>query len=159
MGRNAIQAIGFVLSGMVLMGLIVWFTMPSLMLVKCRSTLGYDETVMKLGEEVRQKPDWKVLVVNDYRKATEAFGSIERTGSINICNPRYASRILANDSDRGVTAMMPLAIGVYEDKQGQVYISRMNFKLVGMMFGGTIAEVMGTAGKDVGDIVKSVAVE
>ena len=145
------------LAGMVLMGIIVWFTMPSLMLIKYRSDLTYDETVSKLSETVQEKPDWKVLAVHDYQKATEAFGTIERTGSINICNPRYASKILANDADRGVTAMMPLAIGVYEDKQGQVYVSQMNIQLMGMMFGGTIAEVMGMAGKGVGEIVKSVA--
>ncbi len=159
MGKNVIQAIGFVLFGMVLMGIIVWFTMPSLMLVKCRSTLDYYGTVIKLGEAVQEKQDWKVLEIYDYKEGTKKFGTIERTGSVNICNPRYASKILANDSDRGVTAMMPLAIGVYEDKEGQVYVSQMNLQLMGMMFGGTIAEVMGMAGKDVGDIVKSVAVE
>ncbi len=154
---NTIKAIRWMLTGMVLMGIIVWFTMPSLMLIKYRSDLTYDETVSKLSETVQEKPDWKVLTVHDYQKATEAFGIIERTGSINICNPRYASKILANDADRGVTAMMPLAIGVYEDKQGQVYVSQMNIQLMGMMFGGTIAEVMGMAGKGIGEIVKSVA--
>ncbi len=153
------KAIGWMLVGMVLMGGIVWFTMPSLMLLKHKSSLTYDETVNKLNEVVAMKPDWKVLVVNDYQKATEAFGSIERTGSINVCNPRYASKILANTKNCGVTAMMPLAVGVYEDREGRVYVSQMNFKLIGMMFGGTIAEVMGMAGKDVGEIVKSVAAE
>jgi len=76
---------------------------------------------------------------------------------MNICNPRYASRILANDSDRGVTAFMPLAIGVYEDKQGQVYVSQLNVGLISMMFGGTIADVMGVAGKDLNEVVASVA--
>ncbi len=31
----------------------------------------------------------------------------------------YASKILGNVADRGVTAFMPLAIGVYENKHGQ----------------------------------------
>jgi len=36
---------------------------------------------------------------------------------------------------------MPLSIGVYEDGKGQVYISQLDVGLMGMMFGGTIAEV------------------
>ena len=157
MNKSAIRAAGWVLVGMLLMGLIVWFTMPSLMLIKHKSTRSYDDTIAVLGEALKTKPDWRVLTVNDYQKSTAAFGAIERVGSMNICNPRYASRILANDTDRGATAFMPLALGVYEDKEGQVYVSQLNVGLIGMMFGGTIADVMGTAGKDLNEVVASVA--
>jgi len=76
-------------------------------------------------------------------------GPIDKVGSIALCsNPRYASRILADANNRKVTAFMPLAIGVYEDGKGQVYVSQLDVGLMGMMFGGTIAEVMGVAGKD-----------
>jgi hypothetical protein len=51
---------------------------------------------------------------------------------------------------------MPLALGVYQDKHGQVYVSQLNVGLVGMMFGGTIAEVMGMAGKDISKVVETV---
>ena len=159
MSKSTLRAAGWVVVGMLLMGLIVWFTMPSLMLIKHKSTLGYDDTVAALGESLKQKQDWRVLTVNDYQKTTAAFGTMERAGSLNICNPRYASKILANDADRGVTAFMPLALGVYEDKQGQVFISQLNVGLLGMMFGGTIADVMGNAGKDLNEVVASVAAQ
>jgi uncharacterized protein (DUF302 family) len=141
---------------MVIMGLIIWFTMPLLMLVKLRSKLTYDETISVLGENLKKKQDWKVLVVNDYQKSTEAFVTLERVGSVNICNPRYASKILADDKNRGVTAFMPLGLGVYEDRKGQVFVSKLNIELLGKMFGGTISEVMGTAGKDLNEVVNSV---
>lgn len=157
MSKSILQATGWVLVGMVLMGLIVWFTMPSLMLVKHKSNRSYDETVAALSETLKKKQDWRVLTVNDYQKNTAAFGAMERAGSMNICNPRYASKILANDADRGVTAFMPLALGVYEDKKGQVFVSQLNVGLLGMMFGGTIADVMGMAGKDLNEVVASVA--
>ncbi len=157
MTGNTLRAAGWVLVGMVLMGLIVWFTMPSVMLIRHKSDRSYDETVALLGEALKKKQDWRVLTVNDYQKTTAAFGALERVGSVNICNPRYASKILANDADRGVTAFMPLAIGVYEDKNGQVYVSQLNVGLLGRMFGGTIADVMGMAGKDLNDVVASVA--
>lgn len=156
MNKSALHAFGWVLFGMALMGVIVWFTMPSVMLIKHRSNLGYNDTITALTEALTKKPDWKVLTVNDYKKSTAAFGAIENTGSMNICNPRYASKILANDADRGVTAFMPLAIGVYEDKKGQVYVTQLNVGLLGMMFGGTIADVMGKAGGDLNDVVASV---
>jgi len=156
---NVLLAVVFVLIGMVLMGLIVWFSMPSLMLIKHKSTLSYDETVTSLSENLKKKQDWKVLTVNDYQKSTEAFSTLERVGSINICNPRYASKILADDKDRGVTAFMPLGLGVYEDKRGQVIVSQLNVGLLGMMFGGTIAEVMGMAGKDIKEVIGSIRIK
>lgn len=152
-----VSAVGGVVVGMVLMGLVVWFAMPSMMLITHKSSRGYDDTVAALSEALKTKPDWRVLTVNDYQKSTAAFGAMERVGSMNICNPRYASKILANDADRGVTAFMPLALGVYEDRNGQVYVSQLNVGLMGMMFGGTIAEVMGMAGKDLTAVVTSVA--
>ena len=156
MSMTALRAAGWILVGMVLMVLIVWFTLPSLMLIRHKSSRNYDDTVAALSEAVKNMQDWRVLTINDYQKSTAAFAPIERVSSMNICNPRYASRILANDADRGVTAFMPLAIGVYEDRKGQVYVSQLNVGLLGMIFGGNIAEVMGTAGKDIDEIVATV---
>ena len=150
------MSIVWVLVGMALMGLIVWFTMPLLMLVKHKSKLSYDETVTALSETLMKKQDWHVLSVNDFQKSTKDFVTLERVGSIDIFNPRYVSKILADDKNRGVTAFMPLDFGVYEDKKGQVFISKLNIWLLGKMFGGTISEVMGTAGKDLSEVVNSV---
>ena len=157
MTKGALHAVGWVVVGMALMGLIVWFTMPSLMLIKHKSNRSYDDTVAILSEALKKQQDWRVLTINDYQKSTAAFGAMERVGSMNVCNPRYASKILADDANRGVTAFMPLAIGVYEDKKGQVFVSQLNVGVMGLMFGGTIADVMGMAGKDLNEVVASVA--
>ena len=129
------MAVPWVLVRMASMGLVVRFTMPSLMLVKRKISRNYEDTISALTEALKNKQNWVVKVVNDYQASTSNFASIERVGSMNICNPRYASKILAKDADRGVTAFMPLALGVYEDKQGQVYVSQLNVGLTGMMFG------------------------
>jgi len=155
MRQQTRQAIFWLLIGMALTGGIVWVAMPAMMIVRQPSPHGYDETIARLSQSLAAMADWRVLAVNDYQEATAAFGTIERTGSVNVCNPRYASRILADDSDRGVTAFMPLAIGVYEDRQGQVFVTRLNVGLVGRMFGGTIAEVMAMAGTDLERVVSS----
>jgi len=48
---------------------------------------------------------------------------------------------------------MPLKLGVFEKKNGQVYVSELNIGLMGIMFGGTIAKVMLVAGKDMKEII------
>jgi uncharacterized protein (DUF302 family) len=82
---------------------------------------------------------------------------LSRIGSIALCNPRLSSRILADDGNKRVTAFMPIEIGIYEDKSGQVYISELNVGLLGKMFGGLIAEVMSHAGKDIKGIIAAAA--
>src|SRR4030042_6351170 len=155
MATNALLLIGGVLIGMLLIGLVVWFTMPSLMWIKHKSNRSYDDTLSILSEDFQKKLDWQILKITDYQESTANFGAMERVCSVNVCNPRYASKILNNDQNRGVTAFMPLAIGVYEDRKGQVFVSQLNVGLLGMLFGGTIGHVMSMAGKDIREVVAS----
>ena len=150
-----VQTIGWILLGMILMGLIVWVAMPKMMLVTRKSRRGYAATLAALDEAVKGKADWKVLAVNDYQQATAPFAALDHVGSVNVCNPRYASTILSADTNRIVSAFMPLALGVCEDRKGQVYVTEMNVGLMGRMFGGVIAKVMGKAGRDLDEIVAS----
>jgi len=155
MATNALLLVGGALIGMVIMGVVVWITMPSLMLIKHPSKLGYDEALAILNDNLQKKQDWRLVKINDYQESTANYAAMERACSVNVCNPRYASEILMDDANRGVTAFMPLAIGVYEDKKGQVFVSQLNVGLLGMMFGGTIAKVMNMAGKDIKEVVAS----
>jgi uncharacterized protein (DUF302 family) len=156
---NVLLIVVGLLIGMVIMGLIVWFTMPSLMLIKHKSNRSYDDTLAILSEGFPKKQDWHLLKITDYQENTAPFGAMERVCSMNVCNPRYAWQILSDDANRGVTAFMPLAVGVYEDKKKQVFISQLNVRLLGMMFGGTIAKVMNMAGIDLNEVIASVSTE
>jgi uncharacterized protein (DUF302 family) len=62
---------------------------------------------------------------------------------VELCNATYARDILMTNPE--VSTLMPCAWGVYEGKDGRIYISGMNMGLMGKMFGGNIAKVMGTA--------------
>ena len=157
MNNKVTQAALWMFSGMLLMAIIVWFSMPSLMLIVHKSPQNYDNTIATLKEEIAKKQNWKVPAVSDFQKNIQdaGHGPITRVGTVALCNPLYASQILEDDQNRKVTALMPLGIGVYEDKHGQVYISELNVGLLGMMFGGTIADVMADAGKDIKDIIVS----
>ena len=85
--KHAFRAIGWVLVGMAIMGIIVWLAMPSLMLIHNKSVYNYDETVAVLSETVKKEQGWKILKMNDYQEATKKFKSIEPIGSLNIFNP------------------------------------------------------------------------
>ena len=145
---------GFVL-GLLVMAVLVWLLMPRMMFNVYKSPHNFDETVATLKANIDTKADWKVLNFFDFKESIDksGYGPMSRVGSFALCNPRYASRILADDANKKVTAMMPLAIGVYEDVDGNTYVSELNVELLGMMFGGTIAEVMGAAGTDLGEVV------
>jgi uncharacterized protein (DUF302 family) len=147
--------------GCLLMGMIVWFAMPPMMINVHQSKYGFDETIAMVEQAVTARQGWKVSQVFDIQKNILDAGhqDMTRVKIVALCNPHYAYRILSDDEDKVVSTMMPLGIGVYETKDGKVYLSDMNIGLMGRMFGGTIAEVMGDASSDISGIVATVAVE
>ncbi len=145
----------FIALGMLIMGVGVWIMMPKMMLTTYKSKSDFNETVDKLIAAINSKGDWKVTKEFDFQKNIHDAGhnKIEHVGSIAICNPKYASMILSEEPNRKVTAIMPITLGVFENKTGQVFISELNIGMMGMMFGGTITKVMKIAGKDVKEII------
>lgn len=147
----------FILIGMILMGIVVWIMMPKLMMTTHKSESDFENTKTALVDKINVTGNWKVTNETDFQKGIHDsdFEKIEKVGSLSLCNPRYASNILAEEPNRKVTSIMPIAIGVYEDKNHNVYVSQLNLRLMGMMFGGTIAKVMSVAGKDVKEFIAS----
>ena len=152
--------LGFV-AGFLLMGLVVWFVVPAMMINVHESPYGFDETVAAVSEAVASQEGWKVAQIFDIQKNIIDAGHEEmtRVKIVTLCNGNYANRILADDSDKVVTTLMPLGIGVYETNNGSVYMSSMNIGLMGKMFGGTISEVMGDASGDIARIIAGVAAD
>jgi len=140
------------------MGVIVWLAMPPMMINVHKSPYGFDETVAAVESAVTAQKGWKVAKTFDIRQniVDAGYPEMTRVKIVTLCNPHYARRILTNDKDKVVTTMMPLGIGIYETKDGSVYMSEMNVGLVGMMFGGTIASVMGDASKDIAKMMEAV---
>ena len=139
------------LIGFLLMGVIVWMAMPPMMINVHKSPYGFDETVVAVEKAVTSQKGWKVAKVFDIQKnITDAgYEGMTKVKIVTLCNPHYAKRILSEDKDKVVTTMMPLGIGVYETSGGSVYMSEMNIGIMGMMFGGNIAKVMGEASTDI----------
>ena len=117
---------------------------PRLMLREAASPVGVDETVARI-EAAAQKAGWVVVGVQKIDESVRKHGAGEilPVRVVNVCHPQHAATILKEDESRYVSVMMPCRIAVYAKADGKAYISTMNAELLGRLFGGTIAEVMG----------------
>ena len=139
-----IKFISGLLLGAVAMGAAVWVLMPGLMLEVHESKLDFDQTVTAI-EQAYKANDWKVPHIYNIQKTLQSNGYPDVTPIkiLSVCQPDDAYKILSEDANKKVTAVMPCRIGVYQAEDGKTYVSVMNIGLMGQMFGGTIAEVMG----------------
>lgn len=128
--------------GLVVAGVLVWQLMPGMMLVTRPSALGYDETVETL-QATLEREGWSSPGLVDIQQSMAKKG-VEfphRVRIVQLCKAPYAKEVLTDA--RHVSSMMPCAISVWEDDGGKVFVSKMNTGLMGKMFGGVIARVMG----------------
>ena len=132
-----------ILLGMLLTAVVVWRVMPGMMIVTHESKLAFDETVTALESSIGSSSGWVVQGVNDMGASLKKQGRNfdHRVKSIKLCNPIYAERVLQDE--RWASSLMPCSFAIWEDNSGRVFVSKMNTGLMGRMFGGTIAEVMG----------------
>lgn len=142
-----IKNIGFVFLGMVIFaGLMVW-QMPSMMITERESPMEFDETVNRIVANAKNI-GWTVSEPRRIDKSIKKHGGREDilpTALIELCQADYAGKILKDDDARFVSVMMPCTISVYKKSDGKTYIASMNAGLMGKIFGGTIAEIMGNS--------------
>lgn len=141
------KLLSFILGLMVGVGAVVaalFILGPSMMIHEHVSPLGLDETVAKISENAKAE-GWVVAGVKKLDKSVEKHGGgkILPVRLIDLCEAHHAFNILSQDDQRHVSVMMPCTISVYTKDDGKVYVAHMNAGLVGPLFGGTIAEVMG----------------
>jgi len=140
--------IAFLLTGMVvgagLVGLIGWQAMPGMMLTVHESKYADVEQACQALKTAIEAQGWSCPAIRDMNKAMAKHG-VQFDSPIRIvelCKADYAKEVLTTNPE--VSTLMPCAWGVYKGPDGKVYISGMNTGLMGKMFGGTIAKVMGT---------------
>lgn len=129
-------------AGAILTAAAVWALMPRMMIDVEESRLSFDETVLTLQEAVARR-GWVVAGTRDMRKSLARHGRTleRRVKIIELCHPDYARSVLR--TNRELSTLMPCAIGVWEGDDGRTYVSKTNTGLMGRMFGGNVAEVMG----------------
>lgn len=130
------------ISGMIIFGIFMFMTMPSMMIKTLESNYDFDTTVSKIESAIKRE-GWShkgTSSISD-ELAKNNLPLAGRIKTIKLCKAQYAKKVL--DSDKYVSVMMPCQIAVWESDDKKVMISKMNLKLMGKMFGGVISEVMG----------------
>lgn len=142
--RTAILwGIGGVIVGALGSALVMFTMMPGMMLNVHKSRFATVQETCTALEQAIKDGGWSSPATRDMKAAMAKHG-VEFPGEVKIvelCKADYAKRVLTTNPE--VLTLMPCAWGVYEGADGHVYISGMNMGLMGKMFGGTIAEVMG----------------
>ena len=130
-------------AGVVLSMVAAKVLMPRMMIVTRQSRLGFDETVERLSANIGGADGWTLQSVWDMNQSMAKHGVDfpRKVQKLNLCNAGYASEVLA--SERWASSLMPCGIAVWEDDSGGVWVSKMNTGLMGKLFGGVIARVMG----------------
>ena len=131
--------------GALAIAIIGWQTMPGMMLVVHPSKFDTVEETCRQLESAIAANGWQSPGVRDMNASMAKQGvAMQRpVRLVELCNANHAKQVLATNPE--VSTMMPCAWGVYEGDDGRVYIAGMNMGLMGTLFGGRIAEVMGGA--------------
>lgn len=141
-------AVGVVIGG-VLAGMAAWLAAPGLMLTVRPSRLAFAETVAAI-QDAAATHGWKTPKVYDIQKSLIDAGHADaaRVTVLSLCQTDHAYRVLREEANRKVSAVMPCRVGVYQGDDGRVYVAEINSALIGKMFGGTIATVMGEVAEE-----------
>ncbi len=141
------KGLTFIIGAIVGAGLLAaagWKMMPGMMLKEYQSPYGIEETVERISDNAIKK-GWVVADVKPLHKSVikNGGGKLPPVMLVNLCEANHAYNILQDDNNKIVSVMMPCTISVYQKADGKAYIGTMNAGLLGKMFGGVVAEVMG----------------
>ena len=145
LGGKLLWGIAGLVLGVILCGGGMFLMMPKMMLTIHQSRFDtIEETCAQLQKAI-EKNGWSCPAIRDMKTAMAKHGvSFPNNAKIvELCKAEYAKEVLLTNPE--VLTLMPCAWGVYKGPDGKVYISGMNMGLMGKMFGGTIAKVMGTS--------------
>ena len=147
--KKIITSLGLMLLGALIMSVLMFKSAPDMMVHQLKSPHGVDETIKIISENAK-KQGWKVKNVVDMQKSMKkALGKdILPTKVMKLGQAKYAYDLISQDESRFVSAMMPHSVAVYEKSDGNTYISSMNMKLMGQIFGGETERVMGLVQSD-----------
>lgn len=127
------------------------------MFFESESKFGFDETVEKLSNIIAEG-GWRVTHTHDLKETMRKNSfEVHPVKVIELCNPKYAYRLLSVDELRIFSNMMPCRISVYEKADGKTYVSRMNSALFASQIGGVVEEVMSGAYRDAEEFIKKVS--
>ena len=147
--------IGIIFGGAVI-GAILFFSSPKMMMKENKSNYDFETTVEKLEKSI-EKAGWKIPHVNDLQATMKKFGKDVRQVQVyEICHPDHAYKILNQDDERIVSSLMPCRVAIYEKSDGSVYLSRMNAGLLSKPMSPIIRNTMSTAADETEEIINDI---
>ena len=136
------------ISGIILIVLIVLYLAPKMLFTVSESKYNFDKTAEMIIESTKQN-EWSMPHHYDLQATMDKHGfKVKPVKVFSICKPDLAVRILSEDTDRHISAMMPCRVAIYEKSNGKTYVARMNAGLLSKFLGGNVKAVMGDAGND-----------
>ncbi|TAJ12515.1 DUF302 domain-containing protein [Marinilabiliaceae bacterium JC017] len=153
--ENIVWIIFGVIAGSIMTAMMIYKVFSRKMLIESESRYGFGETVDELQKAVEDM-GWKIPYVHDLQSMLGAFGyEVKKVRVLEICKPEIAYMMLEGDQERRMSVMLPCRISVYERQDGKVYVSRMNSRQVGLLFGGVIERAMLKAWEESENIIKN----
>ncbi len=129
------------IAGAVVVAAIVFYSLPGLMIKEIPSPYSFDETLEKIEANAKAEgwkvpKTWKVNFQKNLLKVVKI--DIGPNKLIKMCEPKAAADILIHDELKRLSVMMPCTIGIYEKSDGKTYITIMNMKILGLLFGDVV---------------------
>lgn len=147
-----------ILTGITGTGIVLWTNAQNMMIMEDQSKYDFETSVVKFTESV-EAHGWKMPAVHDLQATMTKFGkNVKSVKVFELCHPDHAYKILSKDGERIVSSLMPCRVAIYE-KNGKVFVSRMNSALMAKMMEGVIPEVMKEASYENEIILKSILAE
>jgi len=132
------------IAGAVVIAVIGINSLPDMMIKEIPSPYSFEETLEKIEENAKAEgwkvpKTWKVNFQRNLLKVVKV--DIGPNKLIKMCEPQAAADILIHDELKRLSVMMPCTIGVYEKSDGKTYITIMNMKILGLLFGDVVKEI------------------
>lgn len=110
------------------------------MFIESKSSKNFADTV-NLLTEIIVNGNWKVITIHDLQETMKKNGyEVMPVKVLEVCHPKYASKLLAQNDERIYSNIMPCRISIYKKENGGTYISRLNSGLMASQIGGDILE-------------------
>ena len=114
----------------------VWFLRTDL-IEERECPLPWEKAVAEFPQRVMRVPGWTVRTVPCGLPAPVEGN---RIAVFEICSRKYAGEILRDPDARRTAAVLPCKIAIYE-REGKVYLARLNAPVFMRLLGGSAAEV------------------
>jgi uncharacterized protein (DUF302 family) len=136
--------IGFVV-GVISSSLLFVYIMRKYMLIQYKINGGFEEVEEAVKKVIPEFQGWSFPIPDwQFYKSQASKGfkydNIKNMIMYFVCKPAYANRVLRIDPKLG--GIMPCTWAIYETKNGEVYIAKMNIALMSKMYFGVVGEVM-----------------